>query len=749
MKLGTPLLKLGWILLAILLELNPLHGQYLYGQITDQEETSLEGAIVARSGTVVGAVTNELGEFALPISDTSKLPLQLVVSYAGIRDSFLVDALDVFWVFSLPIKVTLQEIEVRDAATGAYISVLQPIKTEIINRAELRKAACCDLAGCFETQSTVQPTTTNILTNAKELRILGLSGVYNQVLIDGMPTLQGLTYTYGLSTIPGNQVENIWVVKGANSVLQGFEGMVGQITVYPRDGTTAEPLTTDLLVNSFGEKHINASFSIKKKNWNNYLAVHSLQPGGKWDRDQDSFLDLPMIKRYSLYNKWRYRTEAEKGLSGFIGIRYVTEERIGGQTTFDEQKEVGYGQVVRLKQPEWNSKLNYRLDSNQVLSLSSSLVVHRQSSQFGWVNYTADQNQWYTNLQYSRFWGPQSRHELKTGVSIRRLHLSQYVEFDVRDTLARSYAGQYTNVETIPGLFAENTFHWDNSKWIWILGIRTDHHSLFGQFTTPRTLLRYNPAPEWDIRISSGFGWRSVHVFPENVGLLTGNRDIQWEEALRPEEAWNTGWNLTHRTRVGKTQLTMTADVYHTRFLNQFFPDYDQHPALAVLYNFTGKSISNGMQLEIAANRSEQVELRMAYNFVDVYRIQNNQKIILPFNARHRLLGAVTYRTQEKDWQFDMNLHWYGQQRLPRTDLNPVDLKRPTNSEPYTMINWQIRRAFTLFDLFVGVENLLDFRQKQPILGWQRPFSTGFDPSFAWGPTRGRELFLGCNFRLQ
>jgi hypothetical protein len=43
------------------------------------------------------------------------------------------------------------------------------VKTELINQAELKKAACCDLAGCFETQGTVQAMTTNIITNAKEL----------------------------------------------------------------------------------------------------------------------------------------------------------------------------------------------------------------------------------------------------------------------------------------------------------------------------------------------------------------------------------------------------------------------------------------------------------------------------------------------------------------------------------------------------------------------------------------------------
>ncbi len=724
-----------------------LNAQYLFGQITDQSEIPMEGAILARSGTIVGAATNELGEFALPIPDTTPLPFRVVVTYAGIKDSFTVDALDVFWSFSLPLKVTLQEVEIRDAATGAYISVLQPIKTEIINRAELRKAACCDLAGCFETQSTVQPTTTNILTNAKELRILGLSGVYNQVLVDGMPTLQGLTYTYGLSTIPGNQVENIWVVKGANSVVQGYEGMVGQITVFPRDGHSAERGTADVLINSFGEKHLNASFSIKKQKWNQYLALHSLQPGSKWDRDQDNFLDLPLITRCAVFNKWKYRSETEKGLSGSIGLRFVQEERIGGQRTFEEEVGKDYGQVVRFKQPEWYGKANYRLDSNQLLTFFASTVLHRQSSQFGWVRYTADQTQLYSNLQYARFWGKNQIHELKTGISYRHLNLSEHIEFDVKDTLQRSYGGHYVRADHIPGLFAENTFNWDKGRWTWIVGLRTDRHHLFGPFTTPRTLLRFNPAPEWDFRFSSGYGWRIVQVFPENIGLLTGNRDIRWEEPLRPEEAWNSGINITHRTSVGKNQVTLTADFYHTRFLNQFFPDYDRQPTMAYLYNFSGKSISNGLQLEVAARRQDRVELRLAYNYVDVYRIQENQKIVLPFNAKHRFLWAATYRTEDKDWQLDLNLHWYGQQRLPNTDQNPIDLRRPAQSDPYTMINLQVRKAFNRLDCFFGVENILDFRQKQPILGWERPFSTGFDPSFAWGPTRGRELYLGINFR--
>ena len=148
------------------------------GQVTDAQETPLPGAVVAWAGTTIGARTDDKGEFTIPLpKDTTRKPLRLAAIFGELRDTFLIDDCTSYWTITMSANVTLQEVTVRDDASGAYISVLQPVKTEVINRAELRKAACCDLAGCFETQSTVQPTTTNILTNARELRILGLSGV--------------------------------------------------------------------------------------------------------------------------------------------------------------------------------------------------------------------------------------------------------------------------------------------------------------------------------------------------------------------------------------------------------------------------------------------------------------------------------------------------------------------------------------------------------------------------------------------
>ena len=731
-----------------------LSAQTFYGQVADMKNQPMPGATVCWVGTSIGARTDEHGEFGIPLpQDTITKPAQIAVVFQELRDTFSIDDFFSYWTLQASATLTLEEVQVRDANTGAYISVFQPVKVEIINRAELRKAPCCDLAGCFETQSTVQPTTTNILTNARELRILGLSGVYNQVLVDGLPTIQGLTYTYGTGTIPGSMLENIWVVKGANSVLQGYEGMVGQITIFPREGGTAEPLTADVLINSFGEKHLNAAIATDKKRWTNYLALNTSQPGGKWDRDKDNFLDLPLITRYVVNDKWRFRKENENGLSAMIGARYVNEDRIGGQKNFNPDTDKGttnaYGQPVHFYQPEVYTKTGYRFDANRKISLLASFVMQDQSSWFGLTKYDAQQRHAYANAQYELFWGKNKVHELKTGVSFRHFILNEEIGFSEADTLRRSFAGTYRREENIPGIFAENTFHFKDERWVWITGVRADHHNTFGWYATPRTMLRFNPTPDLDLRMSVGSGWRTVNLFPENTALLVGSRDIVLAETLQPERAWNAGINATRRFTLGKARLTATADFYHTRFQNQVFPDYDSSPSKAVIANFTGKSISKGLQMELSAAWSRRVELRAAYNFLDVYRYQNGSKYLLPFNPRHKILGVATYRTAGERWQFDANLHWYGKQRLPNTTGNPENLRRPDHSNPYAVTSVQVRHALRRLEFFVGCENLLGFRQSRPILGWEQPFSRWFDPSFAWGPTRGREFYIGSNFKLE
>ena len=725
-----------------------LLAQSILGKVTNIKKEPLEGASVNIIGTSNGATTNKEGKFEVSIPEISEK--KLIVSHIG----FLTDTIEIndrtFIEIILQESKTLDEVVVQGEKDGVIISDIKSIKTEQITQTELRKAACCDLAGCFETQTTVQPQTTNVITNSKELRILGLSGVYNQVLIDGFPLIQGLSYTYGISSIPGTLVDNIFVSKGANSVLQGYESISGQINVETKEPDKTDRLLVNAYMNSFLEKHFNSNYAFKLGKWSNLLAIQVVRPANRIDRDNDKFLDLPLLTRYLVSNRLKYGNERDWGWNSQIGVRYFNDQRIGGQTNYNSISDKGssnvYGQTVQINQPELWTKTGYRINDRHNLVLFASAFHQVQNSFFGTVKYNAQQTNFYANLQYELSY---EKHDLKAGVSYRHLSLNEDISFT--DTmLLRAYDGNYLRLENIPGLFAENTMRFFGDRLTWIAGIRGDRHNQFGYQLTPRTLIKYDISPQTIVRANVGTGWRTVNLFSENIGLLVSSRDILFAEQLTPEKAYNTGVNITQKFESITDNLTgfLSADFYHTEFQNQIFPDYDSDPTKAIIKNFTGTSISNGFQAELYLKMYQRFELKIGYNYLDVYRIQGSTKQLLPFNSMHRVLASFSYKPISKKYHFDMNAHWFGKQRLPETESNPVEFQRPDFSKPYSVVNAQFTYNLKKFEMYGGCENIFDFRQRQPIISWQNPFSPYFDTSSVWGPTRGREIYLGFRFKL-
>ncbi|MDW7693977.1 TonB-dependent receptor [Flammeovirgaceae bacterium SG7u.111] len=721
--------------------------QSISGTVTNNAGEPLIGANVYWLGTTIGISTNNEGGFQLPRENTT---IKLVASYVG----HISDTIDVSAQTSIAFKLleskTLEEVVVQEQQEGIVISNLNPIKTVQITQTELQKAACCDLAGCFGTQSTVHAQTTNVITNSKELRILGLSGVYNQVLINGFPMIQGLTYTYGISSIPGTLVDNIYISKGANSVIQGFESISGQINVITKAPKDSERLLLNVYLNSFMEKHVNANYAFKKGKWSNLTAIHTVQPASKTDKGNDDFLDLPLLTRYMVFNKLSYGNEGEWGWNSTIGVRFLNENRIGGQTFFNPETDEGttnaYGQTVRINQPEVWTKTGYRFNDEQSITVYASGYFQDQNSYFGTLNYQAQQANFYGNVQYEQNY---NNHNLKAGVSHRYLNLDENISF-TENSLQRTYAGEYKRLENITGAFVENTMVFFDDKLTWILGIRGDHHNQFGFKATPRTLLKYNLRPKTTLRANIGTGWRTVNLFSENVGLMASSRDIIFTEQLEPEQALNYGINIMQQfdTKDQKLSGYLSADFYRTDFQNQIFPDYDTDPTKAYIQNFTGESVSNGFQAELFLKIWQRFEFKTGYNYLDVYRMNGETKQVLPFNPKHKTITTFGYAPLTNKFHFDMNIHWYGKQRLPNTQSNPAEFQRPDFSEPYTVANAQFTYNFKKFEVYVGCENIFNFRQNQPIISWQDPFGPYFDTSSVWGPTRGREAYLGVRYRL-
>lgn len=730
------------------------NAQVVKGKIfvqTNAEKEILPAGMVRWVGTTVAVYANENGVFELPAAGITDR--RIIASGMGAVTDTINAGEKTYLSIVLQKDVReLNTVTITDKS-GAYISALSTTQTQVITQHELSKAACCDLAGCFGTQAAVQPQTTNVVTNAQELRILGLSGVYNQVLTDGMPLVQGLSYTYGVSTYPGTVVNNIYVSKGTTSVLQGYEGMSGQINMETRNPDQMDKLLLNGYINSFGEKHFNTNVSAavgKNKKWHTMLALHTVQPAGKIDGNNDGFLDLPLLTRYMAYNKWKYGNEGNIGAHAQIGVRVVNEQRIGGQTGYvahnNEGNNTVYGQCVHYTQPELYVKTGYRFTDNHAVNISASGFTQQQQSWFGTTSYNAQQQNAYLNIQHEWKW--HEEHQLKYGVSYRYQELNEIIAF-TGNVLGHTYAGSYRTALRVPGVFAENTFHFADDKVTLITGIRADKHQQWGTYTTPRTMVKYAINDQHTLRASAGSGWRQVNLYSEQVNLLASSRNIIFAEPLKPEASWNWGVSHVYRFNVGNSAGSITADCYNTRFTNQFFPDYDTDPTQAIVRNFEGTSRSVAAQIEAALTIAKQLELRTAYNYLDVYRVVNNSRVAIPFNARNRVMAAVSYTTTNKKWQADINVHWFDRMRLPDTRSNPTEYQRPLHSVPYATVNMQVTYKLKTLDIYAGCENVANYRQPNPIISADNPFGQYFDISSVWGPMRGRELYIGVRYALK
>ncbi len=732
--------------IIICLWANTLWGQEIQGSVRDANNNPLIGSSVYWSGTAIGTSTDIDGIFTISLTDESNT---LVASYVGYTsDSIEVNGKQNL-VFKLSESTALGEVTARASHPDKYVMNRLAIKTEVLTQTELTKAACCDLAGCFETQASIQPATTNVVTNAKELRILGVAGVYNQVLIDGFPLIHGLSSVYGVGSIPGASVNTITVAKGANSVLQGHEGIAGQTNVLMKRPGSEERLFVNLFGNQTFERQLNVNYWFPAKHWAGLASVHVAQPGLKHDGDGDGFMDAPQISRYSAYGRWEYGKQADWGWHSTVGMRFVNEERIGGQMSFEPSRDRGgsehYGQTVRFSQPEAYSKTGYRFDSRNYIALFASGFYHGQESYFGATRYQGTESNAYFTAQYE--WRYSREHTLKAGLSGKASQIDEEISL-ANDTFGRSYAGKYRNYEYTPGVFAENSFSWKQGKIELLTGLRADRHNSYGTFVTPRALIKYSYDEFTTLRISAGTGWRSVQVFSENTALLASSRDIVIERDILPEQAFNYGVNLMRSFRFGEFTPHLSFDYYRTEIKNQVFPDYESIPGSIYIGNFSGRSVSNALQAELTGDITRRVNLVLAYNFLDVYRVEGSEHTELPFNARHKWTSSLSFKPLNKKYHLDVNAHLFGAKRLPQSYSSQSGLSQPEKSDRYTVVNIQATKKWKHWDLYVGCENIFDFRQEKPIIGWEDPFGSDFDASRIWGPTKGREFYVGLRYRL-
>ena len=576
--------------------------------------------------------------------------------------------------------------------------------------------------------------------------MLGLAGPYVQITRENLPDVRGLAAIYGLVYLPGPWVESIQLAKGPGSVVNGYEGITGQINVELKKPEEGERFYFNVYGNesSRWEANANARFEVGK-NWHTGLLVHGNWQPGQNDRNGDGFLDMPTGTEWTAVNRWKYQNE--NGWNGQFGFKATNFDKTSGQLVINDApgQFAPWDARIRTRRLEGWAKAGrvFPTRPEASIGLQLSAMSHDQNASFGGTRYDADQQSFYANLIYREVLG-NSAHRLNTGLS---LQLDTYDEWLDERSFDRN--------ETVPGAFVEYTFQ-PNDNFTAVAGLRGDHHKQFGFFLTPRLHLRYALSERSVLRMSAGQGRRTASIIAENLGMLASSRSFILENksnnnpyGLDQEVAWNVGINLRQTFILEDRELILTLDGYHTRFEQQVLADYDQSPREVRFYNLEGRSYSNTLQGQIDYALLRNLDLRIAYRFNDVRTDYQQGRLERPFVARHRAFANLAYAT-DNGWDFDLTFNWQGAKRIPSTAANPEIYQMPGRSPDFLITNAQIsKRWWDRFDLYLGVENLFDFVQENPIIAADDPFGPYFDSSLVWGPIFGRMVYAGMRFSVE
>lgn len=711
------------------------------------ERLPIIGANIMWKGAETGVVSDVNGAFEIGRIDLSN---QLIISYVGYQPDTvdMSDKATLNWILSN--DLVLQEVEVTHRKNTSEISMLDPIQTVNIGEEELCKAACCNLSESFETSPAVDVSFTDAVTGTRQIQMLGLAGKYVQITRELIPDIRGLATIYGLTYTPGAWIESIQLSKGTGSVVNGHEGMTGQINVELRKPNAKDNFYLNLYGSEGGRYEGNLFMKQKlNRNLSTAILLHGNTRDRRFDRNDDGFMDSPLSKDVLFINRWKYQHES--GWQGQVGFKVNHLNRVAGEMKFVEALDKGsdeiWGSTNSTRRYEGWMKIGKILneETNSSFGFQLSAITHDQDLTFGLRQYDANQNNLFANFIFqSDIINP--KHSIKAGASFN------YDSYD------EDFLGQeFLRDEKTVGAYAEHTFK-ATDRMSLVSGLRGDLHNQYGIMVTPRVHFRLALDEAFDsvFRLIAGKGWRTANLFSENVGVLATGRKVSILSkeqgnpySLNPEEAWNFGTNFTQAIYFNGRRGTISLDYYYTLFNQQIVADFESSAdGTVILTNQDDMTDGHSIQLQLDAELLPKFDLRTAYRYNYSEVKYGNEIKPLALTSFHRAFINMAYEAPGQ-WHFDLTVNWRGPQRIPNTDWLEEEDRLDEMSPDFFTVNAQIRKVFKdNFEIYVGSENLLNYRQDNPIINAATPFADDFDASLVWGPIFGRNVHAGLRYRI-
>ena len=726
-------------------------GQTISGKITTENGDEIPYANVYLKKTKIGTSSDDNGFYKL--KKISKDSYTLIVSSIGFKTKSI--KINITSDEKITRNVTLLEDNSLDeiVISGTLRPVSKsnsPVPIEVYSETFFKKNPTPSIFESLQNVNGVRPQLNCSVCNTGDIHINGLEGPYTFVLIDGMPLVSGLSTVYGLTGIPQALIERVEIVKGPASTLYGSEAVGGIINVITKKAANAPLLSTDIMASSWGEVNTDISMSYKASDKiQGLLGVNYFNFQNRIDNNSDNFTDLTLQNRISIFNKVNIERKSNKVFT--IAGRYVYEDRWGGEMNWEKEFRGGnqiYGESIYTNR--WETFGTYELPTTENLSFQFSANGHYQDSYYGETSYDAEQLVGFGQLVYNKQLG--KKHDLLLGAAYR------YTFYDDNTFATLNENGIENNPSVIhlPGVFAQDEISLTDRKKL-LLGVRWDHNSMHGNIFSPRVNYKWNSKDKSNIiRLSAGNGFRVANVFTEDHAALTGARTVEFDGDLDPETSWNGNINYVKKINTENSFITIDASAFYTHFNNRILPDYESDPNKIIYANLEGSSVSQGISLNADLLFTNGLAINAGATLMEVSVTENNIKRKQLLTESFSGVWSISYNFGN-DFSIDYTGNLYGPMRLPLLGENDP---RDEYSPWFSIQNIQLSKKFSnSWEVYGGVKNLLNFTPAaNSINGADNPFDTdvdtetnperAFDPSYVYTSNQGIRAFAGLRFTL-
>ena len=634
---------------------------------------------------------------------------------------------------------------------GNTLSKYTPNRVETITAAGLCKMACCNLAESFENSASVTVGYSDAITGARQIRLLGLSGIYTQMLDENRPVMRGLASPFGLGYVPGQWLESIQIAKGVTSVINGVESLTGQINMEHRKPTDEKPLFLNAVIMNDTKADFNVASSLQLgENWSTVLLGHISGNGMEMDQNRDGFMDDPRSLQLNFANRWLYYSP--DGTQVRFGIKALRDARQGGQLSSIENP--WQSDIVNTSFNAY-TKVGVPLceDNSRNIAAVLDYTYYNMDSSFGASSYLASQQSGFLNLLYQNEINENHRFTAGAGSTIDLIS-----EDLLKGTAALK---DLRTLEANAGIFGEYTYK-NGEVFSLIAGLRGEWYKDNGIQVSPRLTVKYSPVEDIVIRANAGRGLRYSNPLSDNIGVFSTGKEFvtpgsaSWSYRHTLEDAWTGGGNITWYFPIADEKAWLSFDYFRSQFVNQAIVDYEYAPKTIAFYTLEdidakGKSWSDTYQLDFSCEPLERFNITLTGRYTDSRMMTAHGLVERPMTSRYKAVLNLQYSSNLSKWIFDFTASLNGSARVYNfmeslTDAEGALLYPNGQTPAYPLLYLQITRRFKGLDVYVGGENLTNYTQKNLIIG--DPSAENFDASCVWGPLMGTRIYAGLRFTL-